>query len=128
MVYYFSVFSLLLSLSFGCVHAQSPSCVYLFATPCTVAARLCPWDFPGKNTDVGCHFLSRGIFVTQESNLCLLCLLHRRQVFATESPRKLVVGLQMIVRQSSLVPVFRLIFRFLIYYSPLKFHHPSGIS
>ena len=21
---------------------------------------LCPWDFPGKNTGVGCHFFSRG--------------------------------------------------------------------
>ena len=22
----------------------------------------CPWDFPGKNTGVGCHFLLHGIF------------------------------------------------------------------
>jgi len=29
-----------------------------FATPWTAAHRLlCPWDFPGKNTGVGCHFL-----------------------------------------------------------------------
>ena len=28
----------------------------------------CPWDFPGKNTGVGCHCLLQGIFVTQESN------------------------------------------------------------
>ena len=33
---------------------------------------LCPWDFPGKNTRVGCHFLSQGIFLNQGSNLCLL--------------------------------------------------------
>ena len=26
---------------------------------------LCPWDFPGKNTGVGCHFLLQGIFLTQ---------------------------------------------------------------
>ena len=40
-------------------------------------ARLfCPWDFPGKNTGVGCHFLLQGIFPTQGSNLPLLCLLH----------------------------------------------------
>ena len=25
---------------------------------------LCPWDFPGKNTGVGCHFLLQGIFLT----------------------------------------------------------------
>ena len=35
---------------------------------------LCPWDFPGKNTGVGCHLLLQGIFSTQESNLCLLNL------------------------------------------------------
>ena len=29
---------------------------------------LCPWDFPGKNTGVGCHFLLPGIFPTQGSN------------------------------------------------------------
>ena len=33
--------------------------VQLFATPWTVGTTrlLCPWDFPGKNTGVGCHFL-----------------------------------------------------------------------
>ena len=30
---------------------------------------LCPRDFPGKNTGVGCHFLPHGIFPTQGSNL-----------------------------------------------------------
>jgi len=35
---------------------------------------LCPWDFPGKNTGVGCYLLLQGIFSTQESNLCLLNL------------------------------------------------------
>ena len=37
---------------------------------------LCPWDAPGKNTGVGCHFLLQGIFPTQRSNLHLLRLLH----------------------------------------------------
>ena len=40
------------------------------------ARLLCPGDSPGKNTGVGCHALLQGIFHTQESNLCLLCLLH----------------------------------------------------
>ena len=34
---------------------------------------LCPWDSPGKNTRVGCHFLLQGIFLIQGSNLSLLC-------------------------------------------------------
>ena len=28
----------------------------------------CPWDFPGKNTGVGCQFLLQEIFLTQASN------------------------------------------------------------
>ena len=31
------------------------------------ARLLCPWDFPGKNTGVGCHFLLQEIFPTQGS-------------------------------------------------------------
>ena len=27
-----------------------------------------PWDFPGKSTGVGCHFLLQGIFPSQGSN------------------------------------------------------------
>ena len=38
---------------------------------------LCPWDFPGKNTRAGCHFLLQGIFLTQRSNLGLP---HYRQI------------------------------------------------
>ena len=35
--------------------------VWLFATPWTVATRLYPWNFPGKNTGVGCHFPTQGL-------------------------------------------------------------------
>ena len=35
------------------------------------ARLLRPWDFPGKNTGVGSHFLLQGIFPTQGSNPCL---------------------------------------------------------
>ena len=37
---------------------------------------LCLWNFPGKNTGVGCHFLFQGIFSTQRLNPPLLHLLH----------------------------------------------------
>ena len=37
---------------------------------------LCPSNFPGNNTAVGCHFLLQRIFQTQGSNWCLLNLLH----------------------------------------------------
>ena len=45
-------------------------------TPWTLAHRLlCPWNFPGKNTGVGCYFLLQGIFQTQGSNWFLWYLL-----------------------------------------------------
>ena len=37
---------------------------------------LWPWNFPSKNTGAGCHFLLLGIFLTQGSNLHILCPLH----------------------------------------------------
>ena len=37
---------------------------------------LSPWDSPGKNTGVGCHFLLQGIFLAQELNQPFLCLLY----------------------------------------------------
>ena len=43
-----------------------------------LAARLhCPWNSPGKNSGVDCHFFLQGIFLTQGSNLGLL---HYRQI------------------------------------------------
>ena len=37
---------------------------------------LCPWNFPDKNTGMGCHFLLQGIFPTQGLNPRFLRLLH----------------------------------------------------
>ena len=66
--------------SFSHVHARVLSPVRLSATPWTQPSRLlnleepqpsrllCPWDFSGKNTGLGCHFLLQGIFPTQGSN------------------------------------------------------------
>ena len=49
-----------------CMHAYVVNCVLLFATPRTVPPRfLCRWNFPGKNTGVGYHFLLQGIFPNQ---------------------------------------------------------------
>ena len=68
----------------GCVCG----CVFVCAHVCSVVSDslrphglyptrlLCPWDSPGKNTGVGCHFLLQGIFLTQGSNSRVLRLLH----------------------------------------------------
>ena len=43
---------------------------------------LCPWYSPGKNSGMGFHALFlQGIFPTQQSNPCLLCLLHWQASF-----------------------------------------------
>ena len=33
----------------------------------------CPWDSPGKNTGVGCHFLLQCMKVKSESEVAQLC-------------------------------------------------------
>ena len=55
------------------VVVQRLSLVRLLLTPWNglQPARLrCPWDSPGKNTGVGCHFLLQRIFPTQGSTTC----------------------------------------------------------
>ena len=45
---------------------------------------LCPYNFPGKNSGVGCHFLLQGIFPTQGLNPGVLCLLHCCRILPPE--------------------------------------------
>ena len=54
-------------------HTKCWACshVRLSVTPWTVATLLYPWNSPGKNIGVGCHFLLQGIFPTQGLNLSL---------------------------------------------------------
>ena len=48
------------------------------------ARPLCPWDFPGKNAGVGCHFLLQGTFPTQmEPSSPVSCI--GRQVLYTST-------------------------------------------
>ena len=52
-----------------CVCVQSLSHVQIFMAYELQPIRfLCPWNFPGRNTGVGCHFLPQGIFSTQRWN------------------------------------------------------------
>ena len=53
-------------------------CESLFTTPWTIDPQvICPWDFPGKITGVGCHSFLQGFFLTQGLNLGLP---HCRQI------------------------------------------------
>ena len=47
------------------------SCPTLWLQGLQPTRLFCPWNFPGKNTGVGCHFLLQGIFLTQGLNLGL---------------------------------------------------------
>ena len=55
-----------------CVRAYICSVMSYSVTPWTVDCQIPAWNFSGKNTRVGCHFLFQGIFPTQGSNPCLL--------------------------------------------------------
>ena len=54
------------------VVVQFLSRVLFFRDPCKPARLLCPWDFPDKNTGMGCHSLLPGIVPTQWLNPNLL--------------------------------------------------------
>ena len=67
---------------------------------------LCPWNFPGKNTAVGCHFLLQGIFLTQGLNPHLLqasCI--AGEFFTTESPGKPEVENQLTIYKITFIMV-----------------------
>ena len=42
--------------------------------PCGLqpARLLCPWDYPGENTGVGCHFLLQGVVKVKSGNVKFL--------------------------------------------------------
>ena len=61
----------------------------LFATAWTIARLLCPLDFPGKNTGVGCHSLLQGIFLTQGSNPGPL---YHKHILYSQPPGKLITN------------------------------------
>ena len=59
------------------VKVKSLSRVRLLATPWTTAHHaLCPWDFPGKSTGVGCHCLLQQWFWSPKNKVwhCFNCL------------------------------------------------------
>ena len=57
-----------------CAHSVAQSCPTLCnPMDCSLPGfSFLPWDFPGENTRVDCHFRLQGTFPEQGSNLCLL--------------------------------------------------------
>ena len=60
-----------------CTHKRALCCCFVAKSCPTLlwshglqpARLLCPWDFPGKNTGMSCHFLLQGIFLTRDQTL-----------------------------------------------------------
>ena len=68
-----------------CVFSHSVGSESLWPHELQPVRLLCPWNFPGKNTVVDCHFLLHGIFLTQGWNLHLLCISGTAGEFFTTS-------------------------------------------
>ena len=94
-----------------CVHAQFLSCVWLFGDPmdCSLLGSSVHGIIPGKNTAVGCHFLLKGIFLTQGSNPRLL----HQQAYSLPlshqgSPIVMVLGFKYLLKNSRHLDIYLL--------------------
>ena len=96
-----------------CVHARTHVCTCLVAQSCLTLWDPLDYSLPGssvheifqaRNAGAGCHSLLQGIFLTQGSNLHLLCLLHCRQILYLLSHRESLwskANLSVLLRQYS---------------------------
>ena len=71
-------------------------CLFCDPMDCSPPGSFCPWDFPGKNTGVGCSFLLQDIFPTQGSNPCRL---HWQADSLPELPGKPSLYLELLPKQ-----------------------------
>ena len=55
-----------------CVCARARALSHVWLQGLYPTRLLCPWNFPGKNAGMCCHFLLQGIFPTQGPSSCLL--------------------------------------------------------
>jgi len=94
-----------------CMYVLCPTLLWLQGL--SYARLLCPWDFPGKNTRVGCHFLLQRMLPTQGIKAMSPALAGR--LFITVPPGKLhymyiyifmCSGLYQLIPYSFLPPTF----------------------
>ena len=57
----------------GCYAEIAAKSLQSCLTLCDPIRLLCPWDSPGKNTGVGCHFLLQCMKVKSESEVAQSC-------------------------------------------------------
>ena len=63
---------------------------------------LCPRDFPGNNTGVGCHFLLQKIFLTKGSNLSLLHWQADSLPLSLQRSPQIIVALYFVLRSGNI--------------------------
>ena len=80
------------------------------------ARLLCPWNFPGKNTGVGCYFLHQGIFPTQGLKTHFLRLLHSRRILYQLSHQGSLSSYEVVVK-SNLIYCINCLIMYLAYES-----------
>ena len=104
---------------------------------CCLVAQLCPpllqprglqpWDFPGKNTGVGCHFLLQGIFPDPGIEVTSPALAGR--FFTTEPPGKPYCTTLLYFSRYCTVRLSIFIFVFVfIYYLCEKYYKPIALQ
>ena len=94
--------------------------LFVTLTPWTIAHRS-PWNSPGKNTEVGCHFLLWGIFPTQGPNPGLL---HCKRTLPSEPSGKSRLSVASI--WACLISAATTLMATKEHYAPL--HHPPPRS
>ena len=67
---------------------------------------LCPWEFPGKNTGVGCHFLLQGLFLTQGLNPGLQHCMQRLYHLSHQGNQDLVETHEKLLSRENLLSVY----------------------
>ena len=70
----------------ACVCSVTQSCPTSQPHGLSPARLLCPWNFPGKNTGVGCHFLLQGIFRPRDLTCVSSASCFGRQILPLSHP------------------------------------------
>ena len=71
-----------------CMYAHAQLCRTLWPHGLWPARLFCPWNFPGNNTGVGCHFLLQEIFLSRDRTWSPVSPASASRFFTTAPPRK----------------------------------------
>ena len=103
------------ALFYGCCCSVAQLCLTLcYPMNCSTPRLLCPWNCPGKNTGMCCHFLLQETFLTQRSNPCLLHLLHHWATWEAHDSVKVFILFLLLLKVNSKLYVIKNITMFAV--------------